>query len=146
MAAHEIERQRVVALVRAGVRCQRNLLVGGHQADHQLLPQPLRRVGADLVGESPGRDAQQPAARVVGLAFARPLVGSREERLLHGVLAAGEVAIPPRQDAQHLRRERAQEMLPACQSSTDPQPRAQSVGGPLITCRTSMGMRSGVPF
>ena len=63
VAAHEIQVERVVAFVDAGgVRSQGDLLVGRNQAHHQLLAQPARGLGADLIGEATGRDViSQPA-------------------------------------------------------------------------------------
>ena len=49
---------------------QRNLLVGRNEADDQLLAKSPCGIRADLIGEPARRDAQQPAARVVGPALA----------------------------------------------------------------------------
>ena len=78
---------------------ERDLLVGRNETDDKLLTKPPCGIGADLIGETPRRDPQQPAARVVGPPFAGPLGGGGDERLLDGILTAGEVAIAPGQDA-----------------------------------------------
>ena len=95
-----------------------------------------------MIGHAPRGDLDQPAARVVGHALARPLQRRREQRLLHRVLGGGEVAEAPDDRAEHLRRELAQQVLArAVQSSR----RHMSTGGALITSRTSIGMFSGTP-
>ena len=77
----------------------------------------------------------------IGQALAWPLRGGSDQRLLHGVLAGLEVAIPANDGAQHAGRELAQQALRLRIE------RAQdcSVGGALITCRTSMFRYSGAP-
>ena len=114
VAAHEVEIERFVALVHAGsVGGERDLLVGGNQADHQLLAQPPRRVRPDLIGEAPRRHGDQPAFRVVGHSLRRPLHRRGEQRFLDRVLASTEVAVAAHQRAQDLRREIAQQILGA---------------------------------
>ena len=148
MAAHEQQVQRVVALRRAvGVGGERDLLVGRNQADDQRLAVAARGLGAHLIGDAPGRDLDQPGARVVGHPLARPLRRRRDERLLDRVLAGREVAVAPHDDAQHLRREVAQQVL---ERRADVAVRgrghqAMSGGGALITWRTSIPMFSGLP-
>ena len=85
----------------------------------------------------------QPAARVVGQAVARPLRGRGDQRLLHRVLGGGEIAEAADDRAEHLRRELAQQLLGA-EIQRGARHRYSS-GGPLITCRTSIGMFSGAP-
>ena len=64
-----------------------------------------------MIGHAPRGDLDQPAARIVGHAFSRPLHGRREQRLLHRVFGGGEVAEAPDHRAEHLRRELAQQVL-----------------------------------
>ena len=85
----------------------------------------------------------QPAARIVGQAFGRPLQAGRDERVLDGIFGRGEVAITPNDGAEHLRRELAQQVLgPAVERCAH----ANSGGGPLMTCRTSIAIFIGTPF
>src|SRR5579859_2969569 len=53
----------------------------------------------------------QPAARIFGNAFPRPLKSCREQGFLNGVLGGGEVAEAADDCAEHLRRKLAQQML-----------------------------------
>ncbi len=57
--------------------------------------------------------------------------------------AAREVAEAPHDRAEHLRRELAQQVLGA--GSGDGERHSSSMGGALITCRTSIAMLSGAP-
>jgi hypothetical protein len=137
MAAHEEERQRVVALGRGigpGLRriAERPFLLHG-----ECLALAPRDVAAKLIGHAPRGDMDQPCARVLRQALARPLHRGGEERFLHGILGCGEIAEPAHDDAEHLRRERAQEML---DRGSGPVRRHCSIGGALMTWRTSTGM------
>ena len=87
------------------------------------------------------------AARVVGHPLARPLRRGRDERLLNRVLAGGEIAVTPHDDAQHLRRDLAQQALDRRDDVAVRRRghQAMSGGGALITCRTSIAMFSGLP-
>ena len=82
---------------------------------------------------------------MVRQALLRPLHGGGEQRLLHGVLAGVELAVPANEHAEDLRRERTQQVLdhrcchisvPACsitaRTSSTPKP-----------CRTS-GQRAAI--
>ena len=145
---HEQQVERVVALGRAvGVGGERDLLVRRDQADDQLLAMAAGGVGPHLVGDAAGGDVDQPGARVFGHPLARPLRRGRDERLLHRVLARREVAVAAHDDAQHLRRELAQQALDL---GDDVDVRGgghqtMSGAGALITCRTSIAMFSGLP-
>ena len=125
-----------------GVGRARDLFIGGNQAHDELFAQTPRGVGADLIGETARRDGDEPAARIVGESLFRPLFRRRDQRFLDGVFAAAEVAIAAEERAQDARREIAQEILGA---SAQPIDHWNSGGGPLITCRTSIGMLSGLP-
>jgi hypothetical protein len=73
---------------------------------------------------------------------ATPLERCREERLLHGVFRGGEVAKAADDRTENLRRELAQQILARGVHLIG---RHISVGGALITSRTSMGRFNGVP-
>ena len=62
------------------------------------------------VSRRPATVTSQPAGSV-GHAFRRPLHGRGEQRLLHGVLARVELAVPAHEHGQDPRRERAQQVL-----------------------------------
>jgi len=66
-----------------------------------------------MIGDAPRRDLDQPGARVFGQAVARPLRRGRDQGFLNRILRSGEVAEPPDDGAQHLRREVAQQVLGA---------------------------------
>src|SRR5215207_7485377 len=62
---------------------------------------PVRSV---LVDQAPGCHADEPSPRVLGNPVAGPLPGRRLERFLGGVLARTQVAVPPQQGAEDVRR------------------------------------------
>ena len=134
MATEEIQVQRVVMLV-GGAGSEGDLLVGRNQADDELLAQPARRVGANLIGQAPRRDRDQPPAWVLGHSLARPLFRRGDQRFLDRVFAVAEVAVPPEQRAQDAGRVLQQDFVD----------QRNSGGGPLMTCRTSIGMFIGLP-
>ena len=72
-------------------------------------------------------------------------IAAAMQRLLYRVLASTEVAVAAEQRAQDLRRQIAQQVLGAGVQPRDHASGVQSVGGPLITCRTSIAMFSGLP-
>ena len=112
MTAQEEQGQRVVGLRRPvdiGARGNQ-LLRPGHRGD-RVLASPPRALTAELVGQPPGRDRDQPAPRVRRYAVGRPLRRRRKQRLLYGVLTQIELPVPPSQEAQHLRREFPQQTL-----------------------------------
>jgi len=100
--AQEQQDERVV-----GVR----YVLGNHLGGRRRLPLAACVVTAHLVDEPPGRDSHQPAARVVRHPLGRPLHGGGEDGLLHGVLTPFELAVPPDQHAEDLRRELTQQVL-----------------------------------
>ena len=120
----------------------RDLLVRRRLHHHDVLAPAAGQLRAQVVGHAPGGDLDQPAARVVGDAVARPLLRRREQRLLHRVLGGGEVAEAADHRAEHLRRELAQQVLARV---VERRLRHTSTGGALITWRTSIGMFSGTP-
>ena len=85
-----------------------------------LFAAPPGGLAAHVVGHAPRRDLDQPAARVVGHAVARPLHGGRDQRFLHRVLGGGEVAVAPHDGAEHLRRQLAQQLLGVADSRCPP--------------------------
>ena len=95
-----------------------------------------------MIGHAPQSDLDQPAARVVRNAVARPLRGRSDQRFLHGVLASREVAETPQRRAEHLRRQLAQQMLGSMVQRSEGH---LISGGPLITWRTSIAMLKGAP-
>ena len=146
MAAHEVEIERFIPLVHAGrVGGQCDLLVGGNQADHQVLTESPRGVRPDLIGEPARRHGDEPAFRVVGQSLCRPLHRGGKQGFLDRVFASTEVAVAPQQGAQDRRREIAQQILGAVVEPRDHASGVQSPGGPLITCRTSMARFNGLP-
>jgi hypothetical protein len=122
MAAQEQQHERVVGV---------GHLVGRHLKRRRRLPPPPRVITADLVDEPPGRDCQQPAARVVRHALGRPLHRGGEDGLLHGVLAPLELALPADQRAEDLLRELTQQVLEGGRGHASNCPSAN------MTCRTS---------
>ena len=141
MAAHEEQDERVVLIgfARSGGRGRH--LPGLHGSGG--FAAAAGHFAAQVVGHAPAGHLNQPGAGIVGNAFARPLNGRREQGLLHGVLGGGEVAETADHRAEHLRREFAQQMLVT--GVQRPRGHTNSSGGPLITCRTSIGMFSGAP-
>ncbi len=140
MAAHEKQQEGVV-LIRLGAELWRDLQIGVQGDDG--FAAPAGGLAAHVIGHRPRRDSNQPAARVVGHAVPRPLAGGGDQRLLHGVLGGSEVPVPPDDRTEHLRRKLAQQML-----GTGVQRwwrHRNSLGGPLITWRTSIAMLSGSP-
>ncbi len=142
MAAQDHEDQRVVAprglLVRAGHR------PGGGQ----LLPAAARVVAAVLVGQPAGGHPDEPAQRAVGPSLGGPCGGGGNQRLLHGVLGVGEVAVTADERTEDLRRKLAQQVLEARARghSSAVTARGHSSGsGALSTSRTSIGCRIGTP-
>ena len=144
MAAHEEQDEGIILLWGVvAVGGAGNLQLRRHETDHDRLTAAAGHLGPDVIGNPPRRDLIKPGARVVGHALARPLRGRGDQRLLNRVLRSAEVAEPPDDRAEHLRREVAQQVL-----GTDVQGRrhhSKSLGGPLITCRTSIPMLIGPP-
>src|SRR5262245_26946894 len=95
-----------------------------------------------MIGDSPRSDLNQPAARIVGQTFLRPLQRGREQRLLHGILCGTEIAEATSHRAENLRRQFTQQVLVGERRRPL---RHTSTGGALITSRTSIGMLSGSP-
>src|SRR6266542_3876811 len=94
MAAEEEEGQGVVLvreLLVLGGRCEE--LVGRYQSRGRVLAAAASLVAAQLIGQPPGRDRDQPAPRALRYAFLRPLHRGGQQRLLHRVLAEVESSI-----------------------------------------------------
>jgi len=64
-----------------------------------------------LVDEPTGGDLHEPRAGVVRHTVAGPLRRRGEQRLLHGVLGAVEVAVASHEGAEHLGRQRPPQLL-----------------------------------
>ena len=97
---------------------------------------------AEMIGDSPRSDLNQPAARIVRETLLRPLQRGGKQRLLHGVLSSAEVAEATDHRAENLRCQFAQQVLVGELRRSS---RHTSTGGALITSRTSIGMLSGAP-
>ena len=128
VAAQEQQRQRVVDVLLQFVGGRRGdqLVVGPAQRVRRLAPPP-GRLAAPLVGEPPPGDRDQPPGGLVRHAVGRPLHGRGQQRLLHGVLARVELAVPAHEHGEDPRRERAQQVLDR------PGPRHHR---PITACRT----------
>src|SRR5512132_1284470 len=85
------------------------LVAWRHRCD-RLLPAPASLRTAQLVDQPPRRDPDQPAAGVVRGTGHRPLLRGGEQRLLNRVLGGIEVAVPPHERAEDLRRKLAQQV------------------------------------
>jgi len=79
----------------------------------EALAPPASLFAAQPVGHPPRCHVDQPAHGVVRRSLCRPLLGGRDQRLLHGVLGVGEVAEPPHDDPEGLRRRFTQQALDA---------------------------------
>ena len=104
MAAEEQERERVVTV---------GPLVGSSDLHRgvRLLPAPSRALAPPSVDEAPGGDRDEPRPRIVGHTAVGPLQPRGEQRLLYGVLARVELAVPAHQCPEDLRRELPQQVL-----------------------------------
>jgi len=109
MAAHEEKNQRIVffwcSLDSRPLCCSDRLqgqLTFATAASH---------LSAHMVGHPPGGDVNEPAARIVGHAFPRPLNDRCHQCLLNGILGGGEVMETADDRAEYLRHEFAQQML-----------------------------------
>ncbi len=108
----------------------------------QRLAPAAGELGTHLVGHAAGGDADQPSGGVVGQAFLRPLDGCREQSFLNRVLRGGEVPRAPHQNAEHPRRQFAQQVLGG---SLWRGAGHIAGGGALMTSRSSMDRLSGLP-
>ena len=91
-------------------RRRREGLVGGDLRGGRVLAPPARLLAAQLVGQPARGDGDEPGPRALGHALLRPLDRRGEQRLLHGVLARVEAPVPADEDAEDLRRQRAQQV------------------------------------
>src|SRR5438874_1018328 len=104
MAAQEQQRQRVVLV--GGLRFNR-----GPERRNDLLPAASRTFCPPVVDQPPRGDRYQPRPRVGRQPFVAPLERSREQRLLDCVFTSVELPVPPKQRAEDLRRQIAQQVL-----------------------------------
>jgi len=132
----------VLAGVLVGWQC--HLFVGGDETHDERLTAPAGGLGTHVVGQLSRGHVNEPASRAVGHPGARPLLRGGEQSLLHRVFRGKEIAELPAHDAQHLRRQVAQQALDVGVRRI-PSVQSPSLGGPLITSRTSIPMLSGVP-
>ena len=95
-----------------------------------------------MIAQPPNRHLVEPATWIGRNAGDRPLPRGGDECFLHGVFCIGEVTVPPRDDAQHVRREVAQQLQGVLVERTF---HYISVGGTLMTGRTSTPMFIGLP-
>src|SRR3954468_17828741 len=101
MTAQEQQHERVVR-----ARRWAGYLLGKCPLGEGVLAPPAGLLGAQQVGQPPCGDGDQPAARAMREAVARPLRRGGQERLLHGVLGEVEVPETPYERAEDLRRQR----------------------------------------
>ncbi len=111
MTAVQQQRQRVIPLRQLLLGSARYRLAGGDQRSRGLLTAPARVFDAQLIGQPPGGDGDQPAPGMLRHPFPRPLRRRRQERLLHRLLAEIEVAVAANEDAEDPRRQIAQQIL-----------------------------------
>jgi hypothetical protein len=101
VAAQEQQQQRVVGLLgRSGL---------GLVSQCVLTPTPSR-LGSLRIDQLAARDREQPALRVVETLVARVPMGL-QQRLLHGILSRREVVPSTDEDAEHLWRQDAGDVL-----------------------------------
>ena len=96
VAAEEQQGQGVVALARYAPGSTSSATATSRRG-----PGPVGTAGVD---QPPRADPDQPRAGVVGDALVRPLARRGQERLLDGVLAPVEVAVPPHERREDVRR------------------------------------------
>jgi hypothetical protein len=123
---------RVLVLVPAGRR-----VADGVQGRHRL-PAPAGAVGTPAVDQCPAGDGQQPGPWPVRNPLDRPLPRRGEQRLLGGVLAQVELAVPAYERGEDLRCVRAQQVLQPRIRSHNGHSR-HSCGGSSMMRRTSIG-------
>jgi len=132
VAAHEHEDRRVVV---AGRRVRRD----ERPRCGQVLATASGGDAPVLVSHAAGGHADQPREGLVGRPLGGP-PGGGEQRLLRGVLGAGEVVIAADEHGEDLRRQLAQQVLGARRRGHT------SGSGALSTSRASIGWRIGAPF
>ena len=145
MAAQEQQLERVVPLL--------DVLRQEVPQRGPLFPAPPRLDLPDLVDQPPGRGLDQPCLRAVRRTLLGPRQRRRQQRLLDGVLGRGEVAGPPDDRTEDLRRELTQQALDARRNVQRSPPAcsryvfiSSAFAGPLsITWRTWIGCWVGTP-
>jgi hypothetical protein len=145
LAAEEQQPQRVVLAV-AGVlaRGGREQRVGGDLRRGGLLAAPLGPLRPHLVDQPARGHGDQPGARVLGHAVARPLRGGGDERLLHRVLGRVEAPVAPHERAEDLRREPAQQVLLGGRQLHTSSPPASMIGRTSIAANVAFGQRAAI--
>jgi hypothetical protein len=109
MAAHEEQDECVV--VRVGIEVE-----GGDDEEGAFgcrggFAIEAGALTAHAIGYAAGGDADEPGAGIFRKTFVRPLMRGCDQSVLHRIFGGGEIAKAMEQDAEHLRREFAQEML-----------------------------------
>ena len=148
MTAHEQQDERVVLIgvspdLQIDRRCNWFELRG-----RGGFPAAARRLAAQVIGHAPRGHLNQPGAWIFRTTFPRPLNGRGDQCFLNGILGAGEVAETADDRTEHLRRKFAQQMLGRRIQIIRRRRISRhnkSSGGPLITCRTSIGIFIGAP-
>src|SRR5687768_1858526 len=140
MTAHEKQDERVIpfhgsviAELRPGISCR---------LGRELLTIASRRFAAEKIGHAARRHMNEPAARVVGNPFLRPLHACGDERFLHRIFGGRKIFEASNHGAENLRCDLAQQVLGIWVQAGS---RHTSTGGALITSRTSIGIFSGTP-
>ena len=141
MTAHEEQRQRVVAVDhQILVRRRDERPFRPQLTAHARLAVAARKLAAQVIRDAPQCHVVQPASRIRRNALRGPLRRGGDERFLQRVLRRVEIAVLPRDRAEHLRRECAQQALDLARLA-----HTSAGGGACITWRTSIGMFSGTP-
>lgn len=113
VAAEEEQDQRVVLFGALLVSRRRVHLVGGRSRRGDVLAAAPGLVAAQLVGDPPRGDGDQPGARVVRHTLRGPLHRGGEQGLLHRVLTRVEGSVAAHERAEDLRRGLTQQALDA---------------------------------
>jgi hypothetical protein len=143
MAAQQEQGQRVVAALEVlGVGGGREDLAG--QRRGRGLAAPAGPLAAQLVGQPPGGDADQPALRTVGDALGGPLGRGGQQRLLYGVLGGLEVALVADERGEDPRRQRAQQVLDAGPRRHISWPDRSMIGRTSTAANRASGKRAAI--
>ena len=123
---------------------RREGLVGGRLGRGRVLAPAAGLLAAQLVGQAPRRDGDEPGARALGHALLGPLDGRGQERLLHGVLARVEAPVAPHEHAEDLRRQRPQQLDVLVGRPHISAPAASMSGRTSSGVKRALGQRSAI--